>query len=179
MELLTGIDWRGAFVPNVPVLEIILRGSIVYLGIFALFRVILARQMGSLGMADLLVLVLVADAAQNAMAGNYNSIPDGLVLVATLIFWSYALDWLGFHFPLLQRWIFPPPLPLVKDGQMLLRNMRRELISREELLSQLRLQGVNDLAEVKRACMESDGQISVVKRDSSDTGRNEDPRRGV
>jgi stage III sporulation protein AD len=64
MELLAGIDWRGAFVPNVPVLEIILRGSIVYLGIFALFRVILMRQSGSVGMADLLVLVLVADAAQ-------------------------------------------------------------------------------------------------------------------
>ncbi|MEN6493919.1 MAG: YetF domain-containing protein [Thermoguttaceae bacterium] len=179
MELLTGVDWRGVFMPTVPVLEIILRGSIVYLGVFALFRVILARQMGSLGMADLLVLVLVADAAQNAMAGNYNSVPDGLILVATLIFWSYALDWLGFHFPRLQRLLFPPPFLLVKDGQMLFRNMRRELISREELLSQLRLQGVNDLAEVKRACMESDGRISVVKRAPSDTGRNDDHRRGA
>jgi uncharacterized membrane protein YcaP (DUF421 family) len=179
MELLTGVDWRGVFMPTVPVLEIILRGSIVYLGVFTLFRVILMRQSGSVGMADLLVLVLVADAAQNAMAGNYNSVPDGLILVATLVFWSYALDWLGFRFPRLQRLIHPPPLLLVKDGQMLFRNMRRELISREELLSQLRLQGVNDLAEVKRACMESDGRISVVKRDPSDTGRNDDRRRGA
>lgn len=179
MELLAVIDWHGAFVPHESVLEIVLRGTIVYLTIFALFRLILARQMGSIGMADLLVLVLVADAAQNAMAGSYTSVPDGLALVTTLVFWSYALEWLAFHFPFLQRWLFPPPLLLIKDGQMLFRNMRRELISREELLSQLRLQGVNDLAEVKRACMESDGRISVIKRDSSDAGRHEDPRRGA
>jgi len=172
------IDWSTIFIPETPLLEIFVRGTIVYLAIFALLRFVLVRQAGSVGITDLLVVVLVADAAQNAMGGDYRSIPDGILLVATIIFWAYALDWLGYHFPSLQRWIFPPPLPLVKDGKMLSRNMRRELISKEELMTQLRLQGVEDLSQVRTACMEGDGRISVVTYDSAETGRNEDQRRG-
>src|SRR5262245_18723861 len=96
-------------------------------------------------MADLLVVVLIADAAQNAMSANYVSVPDGILLVATIVSWSYCLDWLGCRFPRLQRFLRPPPLPLVRDGRLLRHNLRRELVSEEELMSQLREQGVEDL----------------------------------
>src|SRR3712207_8501617 len=51
---------------------------------------------------------------------------------STIIFWSYFLDWLGYQFPQIQRFIHPAPLPLVRNGQMLQRNMRRELITKGE-----------------------------------------------
>jgi uncharacterized membrane protein YcaP (DUF421 family) len=162
---MSGIDWRAVFLPDTPVLEIVVRGSVMYLAIFALLRFVLRREAGSVGVTDLLVIVLIADAAQNAMATDYTSIADGIVLVATIIFWAYALDWLGFHFPVVQRLIHPPPLPLVKNGRLLRRNMRRELITEDELLSQLRLQGCEDLADVEFAAIEGDGRISVVMRD--------------
>jgi hypothetical protein len=60
--------------------------------------VTLKREAGGVGITDMLVIVLLADAAQNAMAGEYKSISDGLVLVSTIIFWSYALDWLGYRY---------------------------------------------------------------------------------
>ena len=158
------IDWNALLVPDTPLLEIFIRGTLVYLGLFIMLRVLLRRQSGTVGIGDMLVLVLIADAAQNAMANDYHSVPDGLLLVATIIGWSYALDWLGYHVPAIQRFVYPPPLPLVRDGKLLRRNMRRELITEEELMSQLRQNGIDSLDQIDQACMEGDGQISFVKR---------------
>jgi uncharacterized membrane protein YcaP (DUF421 family) len=166
METLFSIDWKGAFVPTASILEIVGRGSLMYLVIFALMRFVLKREAGGIGLADLLVVVLIADAAQNAMAGEYKSITEGIALVATLVFWDFTLDWLGYQFPRLERLLHPPPLPLIENGRMLRRNMRRELIGEQELMSYLRGQGVEDVAEVKKAYMEGDGRISVISRGS-------------
>jgi uncharacterized membrane protein YcaP (DUF421 family) len=166
METLFNIDWKGAFVPTVSILEIIVRGTLTYLALFSLMRFVLKREAGVIGLADLLVVVLIADAAQNAMASEYKSITEGIALVATLVFWDFALDWLGYRFPRLQRLLHPPPLPLIENGQMLRRNMRRELIGEQELMSYLREQGVEDVAEVKEAYMEGDGRISMISRES-------------
>jgi uncharacterized membrane protein YcaP (DUF421 family) len=165
MNDLLNVDWHKIFIPDTPIVEIFLRGSLVYLALFILLRLVLKREAGTVGIADLLVVVLIADAAQNAMADDYTSIPDGLLLVGTIVFWSYALNWLGYRFPRLQRLVHPPPLPLVRDGRMLRRNMRQELITEEELMSQLRQQGVEDVADVRAAYIEGDGRISVIERD--------------
>ena len=158
-----------------PILELILRGSLVYLVIFVLLRFVLKRVTGTLNIGDLLIIVLIADASQNAMSAGYTSVTDGLILVATIIFWSYFLDWLAYHFPRFERLLHPPPLPLVREGQMLARNMRRELITVDELMSHLREQGVTDLKEVKTASMEGDGRISVVTHEQHTTRPPEEP----
>jgi uncharacterized membrane protein YcaP (DUF421 family) len=162
MEPWLQVDWRHAFLPQTPVLELVVRGSAIYLALFLLLRLLLKRQSGTLGLTDLLVVVLIADAAQNAMANEYRSITEGLVLVATIIGWSYALDWLGYWFPRVERFIHPPALPLVQAGHLLRHNMRRELVTEEELMSQLREQGIHELTAVKLAYMEGDGRISVI-----------------
>jgi uncharacterized membrane protein YcaP (DUF421 family) len=161
------VDWAKLFLPTTPLLEIIIRGSITYLALFAILRLVHKRQSGTVGVTDLLVLVLIADAIQNAMSGGYESITDGIILVSVIVFWSYALDWLGFRFPFLQRLIHPSSLMLVKNGEMLRRNMRRELITEDELRTALRKNGVSDLKRVKAAYMESDGQISVIPVEES------------
>ena len=167
MSILSNIEWEKMFVPDTSLLEIFLRGTIMYLSIYFLLRFVLKRQTGSLGIADVLVLVLIADAAQNAMADDYHSLTDGLLLVSTIVFWSYALDWLGYHFPRLERIFHAGPLKIVQDGRVLRQQMKKELISEEELLSQLRQHGISDLRKVKEACIEGDGHISVVKQDQS------------
>jgi uncharacterized membrane protein YcaP (DUF421 family) len=160
------MDWKTIFLPDTPLLEIILRGSLMYMALFVLLRVILKRQTGTLGMTDLLLITLLADASQNAMAGEYKSLPDGIVLVATIIFWNYALDWLSFRFTWFARLIEAPPLPLVRNGRLLRRNMRQELITEDDLMMQLREQGLDDFAKVKEAYIESDGRISVIENKS-------------
>jgi uncharacterized membrane protein YcaP (DUF421 family) len=159
-----GVNWKSVFVPQMPTVEIVVRGTVVYLALFLLLRLVLKRQSGGLGMTDLLVLVLIADAAQNAMAGSYRTVTDGLALVVVIVFWAYVVDWLSYHVRLFERLVQPPRLQLVKDGQLLRRNMRRELVTEDELLSQLRLHGERDLAEVDAAFIESDGRISFLTR---------------
>jgi uncharacterized membrane protein YcaP (DUF421 family) len=177
MDMLVQINWQQLLVPTVALGEMVLRGSLVYLLIFALMRLTLKREAGTLTLPDLLMVVLIADAAQNAMTAEYRSVPEGLVLVVTIIFWNYALDWLASKSPRFERWVQPPPLLLVKDGCLLRRNMRQELLTEDELMSQLRQQGCEDLAQVKRAYMEGDGRISVI-RATGDTP-NQAPRRPI
>jgi uncharacterized membrane protein YcaP (DUF421 family) len=157
------IDWHSLFLPDTPFLEIILRGSVMYLSLVVLLRIVLKRQTGTLGMTDLLLITLLADASQNGMAGEYKSLPDGIVLVATIIFWNYAFDWLSVKSVWFERLIEPAPLPLINRGKLLRQNMRRELITEAELLGKLREQGLEDLSKVKQASIESDGQISVIE----------------
>jgi uncharacterized membrane protein YcaP (DUF421 family) len=164
------VDLAKIFLPDTPLLEIILRGSVTYLALFAMLRVIGKRQAGGVGVTDLLVIVLIADAAQNAMAGQYTSVGDGLVLVFTIIAWAWSLDFLGYRFPAIQRLIYPRPLMLIEDGRTLPRNLRSELLTIEELMSQLRAQGVADIADVRQAFLEGSGQLTVIKRDGEDGG---------
>jgi uncharacterized membrane protein YcaP (DUF421 family) len=99
------------------------------------------------------------------MAASDTSVTDGILLVATITAWSFLLDALAYWSPALARVLHPPARDLVRDGRMLHRNMRRELISEEELMSQIRQQGVADVSDVKRACIEGDGRISVIARE--------------
>ena len=167
------IDWKDVFVPTVSPLEVVLRGTFVYLLLFFVLRV-LRWEAGALGISDLLVVVLIADAAQNAMSSEYKSVTEGAVLVGTIVAWDYSLDWLGYRFPAVGRLLRPAPLPLVKDGRALRQNMRKEMVTVEELMSQLREQGVEDVGEVKKCCLEGDGHISVIKyeRGGGDSGGN-------
>jgi uncharacterized membrane protein YcaP (DUF421 family) len=175
MEPWLQVEWGRAFLPQTPVLELVVRGSVIYLALFLLLRLLLKRQSGTLGLTDLLVVVLIADAAQNGMANEYRSITEGLVLVATIIGWSYALDWLGYWCPRVERFVHPPALPLVQAGRLLRHHMRRELVTEEELMSQLREQGIHELTAVKLAYMEGDGRISVIAEKAHRTGPLERP----
>ena len=91
------LDFKALFELDTPFLEIILRGTVTYLLVFLMLRTVVKQAVGGVNLADILLIVMIADAAQNAMAGTYESITDGLILVATLAFWSYAIDWLSVH----------------------------------------------------------------------------------
>jgi uncharacterized membrane protein YcaP (DUF421 family) len=161
------VDWSTLFTPNHSLVELVLRGSIMYLALFLLLRVLVRRRVGALSMTDLLVIVLIADAAQNGMAGEYKSITEGVILCATVIGWSLGLDWLAFHIPALRDWLEPPSRILVINGRVQRRHLREELITEDELMSQLRQHGVEYLEEVRRAYVEPDGQISVIKLEAA------------
>lgn len=156
-------DWSTMFTFSISPLEIIVRGSIVYWFIFVLLRVAGRRDIGSFGVADMLVLVLIADAAQNAMAGEYKSIVDGVVLVSTIVGWTVAVDRVGYFFKPVSRLLAADRVCLIHDGLIVRRNLRREYITEAELMAELRLKGVDRVQDVRRAYMEADGNISVLK----------------
>jgi len=157
----------GLFRLELSPLELIVRGTAIYWFLLLVFRFVLRRDAGSLGVADLLFVVLIADASSNAMQGEYRTVGDGLVLALTLATWNYAIDWASFRSPRLAAFFEPPAEPLVKHGKLVWRTLRKERITKDELLGKLRQQGIDDLACIRVARLESDGQISVIRMDGA------------
>lgn len=148
-------------------LELMLRGTLMYWFLFVVLRFVLRRDVGSLGIGDFLFVVILGDATQNAMIGSATSAVDGMVLIGTLVFWSYTLDFMSFRFPMIRRFTSAPRLCLVRDGRMVRRNMRREFITDDELNAKIRHEGVEDLAMVKAMYLEADGEMSLIRKDGA------------
>src|SRR5689334_8623582 len=128
------IEWDQLFIFTVSPVELFIRGSIVYLLIFVLMRV-LRREPGTVGIADLLMVVLIADASQNAMSKDYSSVLDGFVLILTIVFWNYAFDWLTARSPFIEKFTYPAPIPLIREGSVIPDNMRRQFVTENQLMS--------------------------------------------
>ena len=176
MMAMQAIDWREMFVPSSSLLELVIRGSTMYLLILAGFR-IFRRDAGSLSVSDLLVVVLIADAAQNGMAGEYRSLTEGVVIVATIFAWNYTLDWLAYRSRFVYWLLHPPSLPLIRNGVLQHRNLRSQLITRNDLMEQLREQGIDDVRHVKSCFLEGDGRMSVIREDGDQQPRPSEKRR--
>lgn len=153
------------FSPDQPLLEMVVRGSVIYWFLLIVFRFVLRRDVGSMSMADLLFIVLVADASSSAMQGEYRSVTNGIALLGTLIGWNYLLDVLAYRSARIAGFLEPPAEPLVRHGKLVVRTLRKQRITVEEVLAKLREQGIDDLSVIKIARLEGDGKVSVIRND--------------
>ena len=135
----------------------------MYWFLLLIFRFVLRRDPGSLGIADILFVVIIADASQNAIGGEYQTVSEGMTLVATLTFWNYSLDWAAYRWAWAHKLTEAPPLQLIKAGRAVMRNLRKEFLTREDLDAQLRQAGIDDIRQVRAAYLEGDGKFSVLK----------------
>jgi uncharacterized membrane protein YcaP (DUF421 family) len=168
-------EWQSIFLPTVPVVDGIARGTITFLALLAFMRIVGQRESGGLGITDVLLVVLVTEAAAPGLHGDAKSVADGLIVVATILFWSVAVDAVAFCFPTLGRFIKARPRPLIADGRLNRRVMRREFMTSQEMDSQLRLHGIEDVGLVERAYTEPNGMISILRRDGEPTEPVEPP----
>lgn len=158
---MSDIDWAAMFVPSGSLLEIFIRGTVVYLALFIGLRLMPRRALGKFGVGDLLAIVLLADAVQNGMAGEYRSVTEALVLAGTILGWALLTDLIDYRFPKLNL-VEGERVELVRDGRLLTRNLERQRISEEELMAELRQVGQETLANVRHAYLEGNGQLSVI-----------------
>ncbi|NNG21647.1 DUF421 domain-containing protein [Telluria aromaticivorans] len=165
VDFFGSVDWHTILTPKISLAELFVRATFMYFVLLVLMRIILKRQGGGIGTADVLVIVLLAEVSGNGFAAEYKSVVEGAVLIATILFWTYCIEWLAHRFTFISRILHSPTLLLIENGKMLRKNMRAELVTVEELMAQLRENGIDDCSKVKSACMEADGMISVVKAD--------------
>jgi uncharacterized membrane protein YcaP (DUF421 family) len=163
-EKLWTVDWHTLFVPQGSVVELLVRGTIMYLLIFVLLRMVLKRQIGGIGTSDIMVVVLLAEVAGNGFGKDYKSVVEGAVLVGVVLFWSYAVDWLQHRFPAVERLLREQQVKLIHNGRLVRRAMKQEMVTVDELMAQLRENGIEDPKDVKAAFMESDGRVSVIPK---------------
>lgn len=164
MEI-TGLsaDWVEVFLIETPLLELVIRGSALYFAILILMRILPRRTGGELATMDLIFLLLVAEAASNAF-GEYSSVTEGVLLVSVLVAWNFLVNAASYRFKFIERLVSASPIQVVRDGVMLRKNMRREFLTEEELMSALRQHDLTTLEEVKAAFVEGEGAITVVKK---------------
>ena len=167
------MDWEKLFIPDVgfgpALLEIAVRGSIIYLALFLALRFLPRRTIGTMGASDLLIVVLIADAVQNGMSGEYRTITEALVLAIVIFGWATLIDWIDYKLPHLHLAEAKEVL-IVRNGKVLHENLKREQITEEEVLAQLRMHGQDSPRNVVKAYMEGDGHVSVVLRGGADSG---------
>ncbi|MBO0930474.1 DUF421 domain-containing protein [Fibrella aquatilis] len=164
MEKLFDVDWRTMFIPSSSILEIIIRGSLTYWFVFLFLR-FFRRSSGQLNVTDILLITLISDASQNAMAGSYESVTEGVALVGTLVAWDYSINWLGYRSVFFDRLGNPDPVLLIKDGVLQRQNLKKQLITEDEFMGLLRQQSVESVEDVKRCFLEGSGNLSVILKE--------------
>src|SRR3989440_7401543 len=144
--------------------EIILRTAIVSPVVLFLLRVAGKRELGQMSPVDLVVILVIANAVQNAMTGGDNSLIGGVIAAATLVAVNVAFARVGHRVPYLQHLFESQPTLLVQRGKPIKRNLERENVEEDELLMAAREHGIEELAGVEAAYLERDGSISIIPK---------------
>jgi uncharacterized membrane protein YcaP (DUF421 family) len=151
-------------------LEVALRTSIVYFALLVGLRLTGTRQLGQMATFDLVLLLIIANAVQNAMVGPDTSLAGGLVAAGVLIGWHRVIEWWRLRSRRLAKLIAGEGVMLVHGGKVLDQHLRQGGITRDELLQALREHGVARVDDVMLAVLEPDGAISVIRNDEVQLG---------
>ena len=142
--------------------EIVLRTAVIYAALLAGLRLTGKRQIGQMAPFDLVVILLIANAVQNAMVGPDTSLVGGLISAGVLLAINLIVAGSRDRIPGLRRALEGQPAVLISDGKLNTRAIAHEQIDMEELEQAIREHGIEDLADVKMAVLEVDGTISIV-----------------
>ena len=151
--------------------EIILRTFVVYLVVLILLRTAGKRELGQMTPFDLVVILVIANAVQNAMTGGDNSLIGGVIAAATLTFVNIAVGRWGSRVPVFRRLVASAPRLLLQDGKVIAENLEKERIDIEELEMAARQHGIPALSEVAAAVLEEDGSISIIPKQGNTIGK--------
>jgi len=147
-----------------PWYEILLRTFVVYLTVLVLLRLAGKRELGQMTPFDLVVILVIANAVQNAMTGGDNSLIGGILAASTLTIVNIAVGRWGSRVPFFRRLVASEPTLLLRDGKPLQEALDHERIDIEELEMAARQHGIADLKDVTAAVLEEDGSISIIPK---------------
>ena len=153
MELLSGY------------LKIVVSSVSVYLFIIVAIRLFGKKELAQLSIIDLVFILLISNAVQNAMVGSDSTLVGGLVAASSLFIVNYLFKYLLYKFPKLGNVVQGEELLLINQGKLNMPNMTKARITYEELLEAVREHGVSDISKVDLAILEIDGNISIISND--------------
>lgn len=154
---------------NSTLLEIALRAAIVYLVVLVGIRLTGKREIGQMTTFDLVLLLLIANAVQNAMTGPDTSVTGGLVAAITLLAMNFLITLAVWRHQRLRHLVEGTPTLLIHSGAILFKNLDNQKVTVEELDQALREHGVENVENVSQAVLEIDGSISVLRKDEMPT----------
>ena len=155
------------FLPEISLMEKILRSATIYLFLLLAFRLTGKRQIGQLTPFDLIVLLIISNVVQNALIGKDDSLGGGIIGASTILLLNYVVVELTYRSRRARRILEARPTLLIYHGRILEENLRKERLTLDELHAALRKNGLREPAQVELAVLEENGGISVTPRPES------------
>ena len=158
-------------------MDIVLRATAMFVLLYALIRLLGKRELGQMTPFEFVLLVVMGDLIQQGVTHNDFSLTGGMLAIGTFAFWALLLSWLTYLFPRLKNALEGEPRVVVKHGQIIEENLRRDRLTRDEILSEMRLAGIAHLADVRWAILEPQGKISFIAKgvDTKPPGDDDNP----
>jgi len=148
-----------------PYIHIIISTTGVYLFIVLALRVLGKTELAQLSITDLIFVLLISNAVQNAMVGSDTSLGGGILAASVLFVLNFIFKKLKYKFPKLRKVLEGEPVILIHHGKMIESNCKKNGITKEELLQAIREHGSHSIEEVDSLILEADGNISVVSNE--------------
>jgi uncharacterized membrane protein YcaP (DUF421 family) len=160
-------------------MDIILRASVMFFIMYLLLRLLGKRELSQVTPFELVLLVVMGDLVQQGITHNDLSMTGAALAIGTIAFWALALSWITYLSPRAERMLEGVPRVLVKDGELIMANMRRDRITRSEMEIEMRLAGIARISEVAWAILEPNGKISFIAKKEEDVAKQEDDEKTV
>lgn len=145
-------------------MDIVLRGTAMFIVIYLLLRLLGKRELGQMTPFELIVLIVIGDLIQQGVTQTDFSLTGATLAIVTFAFWGVVLSWVTYLFPRLERLLDGEPRVLVRNGELLDRNLKRDRITRREVETEMRLAGIDRMDAVAWAILEVNGKISFIRR---------------
>ena len=145
-------------------MDIVLRATIIFIALYLLVRLMGKRELGQMTPFELIVLVVIGDLIQQGVTQNDFSLTGAVIAISTIAFWALVMSWASYLWPRAERILEGEPRVIVRDGELLSDNLRRNRLTRSEIESEMRLAGIAHLRDVKWAILEPRGRISFIER---------------
>ena len=148
-------------------MDIVVRAIVIFTLLYVLMRVIGRRELSALEPFDLILLVVLGDLVQQGLTQDDYSMTGAILAVGTIAILQVSVSWANFHFPKLRSILDGEPLVVVQDGKPIEKNLKRERVTLDDLAEEARKQNIATIDDVKWAVMETNGQISFIKKSGS------------
>ena len=145
-------------------MDIVLRGIVLFVFVSFIMRIVGRRELSSLGAIDLVLLIVLGDSIQQGLTQDDYSVIGAMIAVSTIALMQVGLSYVGFRFRRLRPVLEGEPIVIVQDGRVIDRNLRRDRITRDEVLEEARQQQIGSLDEVAWGVLEPNGKISFLPR---------------
>jgi uncharacterized membrane protein YcaP (DUF421 family) len=155
-------------------MDIVLRATAMFAAVYLLLRLLGKRELGQMTPFELVTLVVIGDLIQQGITHNDFSLTGAVLAIGTFAFWSVVLGWIAYLFPRFRKAMEGEPRIIVRDGELLEANLKRDRMTRDEVEAEMRLAGIGHMADVAWAILETNGKISFISRDRAQSSRRQD-----
>ena len=151
-------------------MDIVLRATGMFIIVYLLLRLLGKRELGQMTPFEFITLVVMGDLIQQGVTQTDFSLTGATLAIATFAFWGVVLSWISYLFPRAERVLDGEARVLIRNGELLEKNLKRDRMTRSEIESEMRLEGIASMQDVAWALLEPNGKISFIRRD--DAGAN-------